>query len=347
LPSTVLMYLGWLSTEDKVHAGSLQPYLSAINQCHIDFGFAAPALGHDVCLSRKAFGYVEGQHTLKTAQRGTMPSLVMLQILHLGLRTPCIHTLRRCACLVTQFAWFCRSDTSMQLRRAHITFQARGIGLNERTKTVPRCNAAPIFRTGDAASDAGSLVLRLLLRWELQHPHASHDLFWSTSEDSYSPSAWGTSLVNTWLQEILSLLHLSPPAGETWTSHSLRRGGASACFAINVQPLVIASYGCWKSTETLMTYIDVLTRPDAAARLFFGHLRPAHECVPPASMVIRRWRDPICGIHHLCASPVELTSEDAPVTLLSDLSVKTVRATDLSAAREPSVLDLLARLPSP
>ena len=68
LPSTVLMHLGWLSTEDKVHAGSLHPYLSAINQCHIDFGFAAPTLGHDVCLSRKAFGYVEGQHTLKTSQ---------------------------------------------------------------------------------------------------------------------------------------------------------------------------------------------------------------------------------------------------------------------------------------
>jgi hypothetical protein len=212
LPSTVLMYLGWLSTEDKVHAGSLQPYLSEINQCHINFGFAAPALGHDVCLFRKAFGYVEGQHTvaLKTSesQRGTMPSSVMLQILHLGLRTPCTHTLRCCACLVTQFAWFCRSDMSM-LRRAHITFQARGISLNERTKTLPRCNAAPVFRTGDTISDAGSLVLRLLLRWELQHPHDSHDLFWSTSEDSYSPSAWGTSIVNTWPQDARNSLAAS------------------------------------------------------------------------------------------------------------------------------------------
>ena len=94
-----------------------------------------------------------------------------------------------------------------------------------------------------------------------------------------------------------------------------------------------------------MTYINILTHPDTVARLFFGHLRPAHECVPQPSMVIRRWRDPISGIHHLCASPVDLTSEDAAVTLLSDLSVKTVHATDLSAAR--AVLDLLARLPSP
>jgi hypothetical protein len=98
LPSTVLMHLGWLSTEDKVHAGSLHPYLSAINQCHIDFGFAALALGHDVCLSRKAFGYVEGQHTLKTSHRGSMPSSVMLQILHLGLHP--LHTYSATLCLL-------------------------------------------------------------------------------------------------------------------------------------------------------------------------------------------------------------------------------------------------------
>ena len=40
--STVLLYLGWLFHEGRLHAASLQLYLSAINQMHIDFGFPAP-----------------------------------------------------------------------------------------------------------------------------------------------------------------------------------------------------------------------------------------------------------------------------------------------------------------
>jgi hypothetical protein len=42
-PATELLFLDYLQQEDKVHASSLQPYMSAINQAHIDFGFSAPA----------------------------------------------------------------------------------------------------------------------------------------------------------------------------------------------------------------------------------------------------------------------------------------------------------------
>jgi len=61
--ATVVLFLGYLQDEDKVHAASLQPYMSAINQAHINFGFPAPAVGHDVNLARKGFCEVEGEHT--------------------------------------------------------------------------------------------------------------------------------------------------------------------------------------------------------------------------------------------------------------------------------------------
>ena len=48
----VLCYLGSLYSEGRIHAGSLQPYLSAINSFHADLGFERPALGHAVKLLR-------------------------------------------------------------------------------------------------------------------------------------------------------------------------------------------------------------------------------------------------------------------------------------------------------
>jgi hypothetical protein len=336
--STVLLYLGWLFHEGRVHAASLQPYLSAINQMHIDFGFPAPALGHDVRLARRAFGNEEGASTLETTRRGAFPASAVFKILHLGLMTSCPHTLRRCACIVTQFVWFCRGDTSMLLRRAHISLRAEGICINERTKTISRHHAAPTLRESDSSTDAGSLVLRLLLRWELEHPHAPEDLFWSLKTDTYSASAWSSSLVSLWLQELTAILGILPPAGVSWSSHALRSGGASSAFAVGVQPLVIARFGCWKTQEMLMTYVDVLVKPDAAARLFFGHLRTGTETVTADSLSVYSWGN------RLCAAPSLLPPGPVTVTLLKTLAVLQAPCDDLVQSREPSIASLVARL---
>jgi hypothetical protein len=68
---------------------------------HIDFGFPAPTLGHDVRLARRAFGNEDSALTLETTRRGAFPASAVFKILYLGLATSYPHTLRRCACVVT------------------------------------------------------------------------------------------------------------------------------------------------------------------------------------------------------------------------------------------------------
>ena len=44
-PAHVLCYLGYLQEEGAVKAGSLHPYLSAINSWHTDMGLTKPVVG--------------------------------------------------------------------------------------------------------------------------------------------------------------------------------------------------------------------------------------------------------------------------------------------------------------
>ena len=66
---TVALYLGHLSEEERVHHGSLQPYLSAINSFHQDMGFERPAIGHLVTAIRHGFGEYEGEMDPDRRQR--------------------------------------------------------------------------------------------------------------------------------------------------------------------------------------------------------------------------------------------------------------------------------------
>jgi hypothetical protein len=58
--TTILAFIGYLASLGKIRSSSLQPYLSAINSLHADFGFPKPAQGHWISLARKGFGEIEG-----------------------------------------------------------------------------------------------------------------------------------------------------------------------------------------------------------------------------------------------------------------------------------------------
>ncbi len=72
-----------------------------------------------------------------------------------------------------------------------------------------------------------------------------------------------------------------PPEGFSWTSHSLRKGVASAANAIGVRLTDIRYAGGWSTNSTVLEakYIDFAMLPTPAARLFFGYLckGPTHE----------------------------------------------------------------------
>ena len=116
-PAHVLAYLGYLCEQDRVHASSLQPYLSAINSFHADLGHPKPAVGALVHLARRGFGELEGEMDPDRARRGPLPAQVALQIVQFGLQlSSSAHHVRVCACIGLQFAFFARSDTGINAR---------------------------------------------------------------------------------------------------------------------------------------------------------------------------------------------------------------------------------------
>ena len=77
----------FLSNEGRVHEGSLNPYLAAVNQMHEDSGLEKPGTTHFVRLARRGFAAIEAEGSYRPAARVPVPAPVMLEILQLGLKT--------------------------------------------------------------------------------------------------------------------------------------------------------------------------------------------------------------------------------------------------------------------
>ena len=86
-------------------------------------------------------------------------------------------------------------------------------------------------------------------------------------------STWEPSAVDGWLGSILGHLGESPPEGETWSGHSLRKGAASGAGAIDVALFRICFMGGWSVRGgAVHDYIDATCPDTPAARRFFGWL---------------------------------------------------------------------------
>jgi hypothetical protein len=84
----------------------------------------------------------------------------------------------------------------------------------------------------------------------------------------------------------IGCFHISfatPPEGFAWTSHSLRKGSASAANAIGVQLPDIRYTGGWSTNSNVLEEksIDFSMQPTPAAWIFFGWLHkgePSGDC---------------------------------------------------------------------
>ena len=283
--STVILYLCHLRDEGQVHESSLNPYMAAINQTHEDLGFPRPALGHYTSLLRKGFRDAEGDDfdaDHERASRAPVPADVIYAILQLGLKTSEPAVLRMCACIVLCYCWYNRADTGMLVLRRDVTIDDFGITINQQGKTIARNQACPVHHRPDARFDRQQEVLRLIRRWD-QHSadyQAPTDHYWSLQGEDQQAKRWPASLVTKWLNRLLPLVKCSPPAGEKWTGHSLRSGGACASLAIGVGFFHIQQYGVWKSITSVQRYLSLFTLASRAAYIFFGWMLPAPP--PPA-----------------------------------------------------------------
>jgi hypothetical protein len=98
------------------------------------------------------------------------------------------------------------------------------------------------------------------LRWAL-----------SPAEDS---ELWSADTLSEWLVAAYTAAKRLPPEGFAWTSHSLRKGAASAAHAIGARLTDIRYAGGWSTNSTVLEakYIDFTMQPTPAAWIFFGFL---------------------------------------------------------------------------
>ena len=130
----------------------------------------------------------------------------------------------------------------------------------------------------------------MLWEWMQINPGGPDSLLWAL--DGASGGSFESTCIVRWLQVCCDVLHLHPPAGETWGGHSHRSGGATAALSIDVSLPAIARFGIWDRIASLQPYLDPAVGPSAAALLFFEHLLKPSLAEARAQLLAHRARQP-------------------------------------------------------
>ena len=132
-------------------------------------------------------------------------------------------------------------------------------------------------------ADAVPRVTALLELWlEVRGDVRPGDSFYALPSDVQrrvrgAPVRFAASCVDGWLQLALQCVGASPPTGEKWRSHSLRKGAASGAAAIGVVIDRMCHFGGWSiHSGVIHDYIDPACPASDAAYAFFGWLLPPH-----------------------------------------------------------------------
>eukprot|EP00873_Tetraselmis_striata_P026591 jgi/Tetstr1/446855/TSEL_034333.t1 len=84
---------------------------------------------------------------------------------------------------------------------------------------------------------------------------------WAVTHDEPAAS-WTSATVPDWLQLVAHMLEEHPPPGFVWTSHSLRKGAATAAYAIGVVLQKIKHFGGWAQlSSVVLDYINPTALP--------------------------------------------------------------------------------------
>ena len=290
LPATTGTVLRWLAGDvcvaGRVQAGSLQPYLSAINRIHRDLDMEEPALGHLISSFKRGLGHLQAD-TGRQSERVYLPASIVQDTLDwaltLELGDATLHVLsafRAAVAVVLTYILFARGDTGSHLLAKELRRGPCGELLitlsHEKGK---RSHARARLLTIPSGSIRG--LDQLLTKWEtfrgvVQPDDSYYVLPSETQHAGRGVRAFASSQIDTWLTFILGHLGVAPPEGETWSGHSLRKGAASASSAIGVSINRICYMGGWSiHGKTYTDYIDPTCPACRASYRFFGWLLPA------------------------------------------------------------------------
>eukprot|EP00873_Tetraselmis_striata_P016408 jgi/Tetstr1/436672/TSEL_025467.t1 len=246
--ATVVRYVAWIGERGHIAAKSLQPYLSAINT------------------------FFELHNLVPIAKDS----------LHLTSARQSHLDYRALLASVVNFLFFARGLTGVSCRVQDVHVDTYNITLQ-------------IYREKGRAGRRGPDDLRVLLLPVSEHPRVARLLryfidniqsvplvtvglaasnFWAVNVAEQS-KPWTAATMSDWLSTAVNLVNVAPPAGTSWTSHSLRKGAASAANAIGAPLSHIRYQGGWATnSDVVLDYIDPNVLPSPGAWFFFGHIAP-------------------------------------------------------------------------
>lgn len=289
---TVLRYIGHLASEGTVNVNNLQPYLSCINSAHESVGLTPPAVGPAIERARKGWRQRQAHVGEAGDKRVALPAEIMKGVLDLAdaieqegrykYDSAALYDFRDSIAILVTYLFFGRSDTGhaaqvvdgvpdIQVHGTDLVFYERNFkgkaaGDPKRTLTCPLAEKPKLLRVISAFLKAAP---------------ATADFVWRLPQDG---RRWNAGVIDDMLQRVLTRLKVCAPSGYTYTSHSLRKGAASAAFAVGVDIIRICYCGGWaQGSQVVFTYIDMAFQASTDGEYFFGHLRPAYT--PPLGNV--------------------------------------------------------------
>ena len=276
----IVRYIAWLAQEGRIGADNLQPYLSSINRFLRDHLLDPVASGALVVAARRGFKRLQedlAPAPVRVALPATMAQACLVQAERLKNATSRerLLFLRNFTAIATNFLFPIRGSSMVGLLREDFVInkdsfqlfcrQCKGFGA-EKLENHPLLQI-PI--------EANQRLATILQAWQTSRDRAfeerSPSHYWQLPGED--PTLWTADTVTSWLQQAAAWLGEAPEEGQKWTSHSLRKGGASAANAAGVSITLIRYLGGWsKTSHVVLDYIDPLILPSAEGSLFFGWL---------------------------------------------------------------------------
>eukprot|EP00873_Tetraselmis_striata_P037228 jgi/Tetstr1/457492/TSEL_044074.t1 len=286
--ANVVRYVAWIGERGHIAAKSLQPYLSAINT-FFELHNLVPIAKDSLHLTSSRRGLMLRQRRLDAAPlRVPLPADVAYRFvskaeLIVSAPYPESHLdYRALLASVVNFLFFARGLTGVSCRAQDVHVDTYNITLQ-------------IYREKGRAGRRGPDDLRVLLLPVSEHPRVARLLryfidnvqsvplvtvglaasnFWAVNVAEQS-KPWTAATMSDWLSTAVNLVNAAPPAGTSWTSHSLRKGAASAANAIGAPLSHIRYQGGWATnSDVVLDYIDPNVLPSPGAWFFIGHIAP-------------------------------------------------------------------------
>ena len=277
----ILRFIAWVGLRGNLKATSLSNYLTAINSYFRDNGKQPIAQGKLVSDAVKSLA--QRQQPLQPAlHRVPFPATVALKIYNLAVQLmaawqpSAMVLLRSCCATVFSFLFFNRSGTTRSVYNDDIGSRGSDLCFYERTsKGKDHLSAEDRTCYTVAHPQLATLFARFsfLRRCYCQALQQSlPPLFFSLPGET--PDAWTSDTQTAWLVQSFAAVGESPPAGFTWTSHSLRSGAAAAAHAEGWTTSQLEKYGGWApgSQALVKSYLQVPVRPCSGSHFFFGWL---------------------------------------------------------------------------